>query len=144
MKYLNVQLLDLSGAPHPALRNILSHQDVKKLWCHLKFLTGDFLTNERLSHDQPRHSPACFLCVCPIDSIEHILTSCRATNDVRSRLLPELLNTVARVQPMCAILEYYMVPDIMTQFLLDCSFPNLPETFRIATHNPNITDIFRG
>ena len=39
MKYLNVQLSGLTGAPHPALRNISTTQDVKKLRHHLKFLT---------------------------------------------------------------------------------------------------------
>ena len=143
MKYLNVQLLGLSGAPHPALRNILSPWDVKKLRIHLKFLSGDFLTNERLSRDQPHRSSACTLCGFPSESTEHVVVTCRATNDVRSRLLPELLNTVARVQPMCATLNNYMIPDIMTQFILDCSSPNLPDTYRVPTHNPNITEIFK-
>ena len=35
MKYLNVQLSGLNGAPHPALRNITTTQDVKKLRHHL-------------------------------------------------------------------------------------------------------------
>ena len=143
MKYLNVGLLGLSGAPHPALRDIYMAQDEKKLRIHLKFLTCDFLTNERLSLDQPNRSPACPLCFAPVDSSEHIIAICTATKEVRSRLLPELLNTVARVQPSCALLDYYTYPSIMTQFLLDCSSQNLPDKFRIPTQNPNITDIFR-
>ena len=121
----------------------MSPNDVKKLRIHLKFLTCDFLTNERLAQDQDQHNPACLLCDCPTDSIYHVLATCRATADVRSRLLPELLNTVAKVQPFCAILDNYNDPTIMTQFILDCSSPNLPENFRIPAHNPNITDIFR-
>ena len=143
MKYLNVGLLGLSGAPHPALRNIYTSQDVKKLRIHLKLLTCDFLTNERLSLNQPHHSPACSLCLSPVDSLEHILTVCRATKDVRSRLLPELLNVVAKVQPACALLNCHTEPRVMTQFLLDCSSQNLPDNFRVPTHNPNITDIFK-
>ena len=107
------------------------------------FLTCDLITNEMLSQDQPRNSPACLLCDCPLDSIEHILAICRATADTRNRLLPELLNTVAKVQPLCAILDCYNDPAITTQFILDCSSPNLPESFRIPSHNPDITDIFR-
>ena len=143
MKYSNVGLLGLSGAPHPALRDIFTSQDVKKLRIHLKFLTCDFLTNERLNHDQPHLSPACSLCLSPVDSAEHILTICRATNEVRARLLPEFLNTVARVQPSCELLHCHTKSPIMTQFLLDCSSQNLPDNFRVPTHNPNITDIFK-
>ena len=145
MKYLNVNLLGLSGAPHPAVRNICSNQDAKKLRLHLKFLTSDILTNERLSLNQPHHSAACTLCYDPLDSIEHIMATCRATDDVRGRLLPELLNVVARVQPLCAILEHqtYNTPSILTQFVLDCSSLNLPDKARIPANHPHITDVFR-
>ena len=49
MQYLNVQVQGLSGAPHPALLNVKSMQDVQKLCHHLKILAGDFLTAERLA-----------------------------------------------------------------------------------------------
>ena len=143
MIYLNVQLCGLSGAPHPALRNIRTTQDVKKLRLHLKFLTCDFLTNERLSLDQPSLSPACDLCQAPVDSIEHVLAVCRATQDVRSRLLPDLLNTVARVQPSCSLLHNTASAGILTQFVLDCTSLNLPDSFRIPAHNPDISAVFK-
>ena len=98
MNYLNVKLSGLTGAPHPALHNIYTTQDVKKLRLHLKFLTGDILTNERLSIDQPTLSPACYLCDAPVESIEHVLVVCRATSEVRNRLIKELMNVVASVQ----------------------------------------------
>ena len=104
MNYPNVQISGLTGAAHPALHNILTTQDAKKLRLHLKFLTGDFLTNERLSIDQPHLSSACSLCDHPVESTEHVLVACRATSDVKDRLLPELLNVVATVQPTCGIL----------------------------------------
>jgi hypothetical protein len=47
MQYLNVQLSSLSGRPHPVLHNISTTQDAKKLRLHLKFLTCDFLPNEK-------------------------------------------------------------------------------------------------
>ena len=144
MIYLNVQLSGLSGAPHPAIKNITTTQDVKKLRLHLKFLTCDFITNERLSLDQPSLSPACDLCQAPVDSIEHVLAVCRATNDVRSRLLPDLLNTVAIVQPRCSLLLNTAGADILTQFILDCTSLNLPDPFRIPAHNPDISAVFRN
>ena len=133
MTYLNVQLHGLSGHPHPVLDNIYTTQDVKKLRLHLKFLAGDYLTNDRLALDQPGRSPTCSLCV-GLDSIEHVIYSCRATAPVRSRLLPELLNVVARVHPTCDILSKLHPADIMTQFILDCTSYNLPNPCRIPAN----------
>ena len=141
MKYLNVQLSGLSGRPHPILHNISNTLDVKKLRVHLKFLTSDFLTNERLSLDRPGVSAACDLCHDPTDSIEHILTSCLSTSEVRSRLYPELVNTVAQVQPMSTILLYHPPPHILTQFILDCTSLNLPDSIRVPSHNPGVSKI---
>ena len=140
LKYLNVQLSGLSGRPHPILHNACTTQEVKKLRLHLKFLTCDYLTNERLSKDRPNLSSACDLCH-HTDSIEHVLTSCKATAEVRGRLYPELVNTVGNVQPMCAILTQDPPTNILTQFILDCSSANLPESFRIPIHSPDITNI---
>ena len=58
MMYLNVKVLGLSGCPHPAIQNIFTTQDVKKLRLHLKFLTCDYLTNERLALNHPGKDPA--------------------------------------------------------------------------------------
>ena len=50
------------------------------------------------------------LCICnnfdyeTEKSIQHGMVACRATKEVRDRLLPDLLNTVLSVQPTCAIL----------------------------------------
>ena len=142
MKYLNVELTGLSGAPHPALRDIRTSQEVKKLRIHLKFLTFDYPTNERLWMYQPHHSPACTLCHCPLDSTDHVLTACSATLDVRSRLLPELLNTVAKVQPSCALLDNHTDTAILTQFILDCTSINLPDRYRVPAHNPEVSNVF--
>ena len=143
MKYLNVQISGLTGASHPALHNISTTQDAKKLRLHLKFLTCDFLTNERLSNDQPNLSPACSLCDHPVESIEHVLVACNATNEVRSRLLPNLMNVVANVQPKCGILLYNPPASILTQFILDCTSLNLPDSIRIPLHNPGISAIYK-
>ena len=142
MQYLNVQLTGLSGAPHPCLHNIITTQDVKRLQLHLKFLSGDFLTNERLNLDQPNISPACKLCNAPVESSEHVLVVCRATQEVRSRLVPDLMNTVAQVQPTCELLQCQPSPSILTQFLLDCTSINLPDSFRVPAHNPDISAIY--
>ena len=145
MLYLNVDLAGLSGRPHPVLHNILTTQDAKKARLHLKFLTCDYMTNEKLAKDNPTRSPACDLCPCPapLDSIEHILVTCRATAEVRARLIPELLNIVARVQPQCSILQCYPPPSTLAQFILDCTSNNLPDKIRIPAHNPDIGAVYR-
>ena len=135
LKYLNTQLLGLSGRHHPSLLGIKSTQDVKKLRIHLKFLTGDFLCGERRALDTPGSDPKCLLCLVPVESLEHILVSCRATAEVRHRLYPELLNTVLQVQPNCSILHGCSMSQL-TQFLLDCTSINLQDTLRIPSHNP--------
>ena len=82
MRYLNVQLLGLSGHPHPALLGITNTQEVKKLRIHIKFLTCDFLTADLVAEDQPNRSPTCLLCHAPAETIQHILVECRALAEV--------------------------------------------------------------
>ena len=141
MRFLNVQLSGLSGRPHPALQNIQTTQDCKKLRLHLKFLTCDLIT------DTDKSTPilACTLCSASItDSTEHVLVTCRALSEVRRRLFPELMNTVLQVQPMSGILYADVPPLILTQFILDCSSPNLPCSVRVPAHNPKIPEIYRA
>ena len=59
-------------------------------------------------------------------STEHVLVSCRATSDMRSRLFPELMNKVSQVQPMSSLLDKDVSACILTQFLIYCSSFNLP------------------
>ena len=141
MNYLNVQLQGLSGKPHPALLNISNTQDIPKLRQHLKMLTGDYLTAERLALDTGSN-PKCKLCLAPTENIDHILTKCRATADIKQRMLPELLNSVAIAQPDCIILNLPTQAQYLTQFILDCTSPNLPGNCRIAAHNPLVGTIF--
>ena len=143
MTYLNVQVSGLAGTPHPALVGIRTTREAKKLRLHLKFLTGDFLTGERRSIDLPGSDPSCQLCLTPIETTEHILVTCRATAEVRERLLPELLNVVARVQPSCQILKKFTAAKLLAQFILDCTSLNLDNSTRVPSHNPGIMEIFR-
>ena len=142
--FLNVQLQGLSGGPHPAVQNINSTQDSKKLRAHLKFLCGDFFCGERKAIDTPGSDPKCLLCLAPVESPEHILVLCTAASEIRQRLFPELLNVVSDVQPSCSILSNNtLTSSELTQFLLDCTSLNLKESIRIPLHNPGIGKIFR-
>ena len=140
MTYLNVQISGLSGAPHTALLNINTSQDALRLRFHLKFLTEDYLTAERLAINHGTN-PSCKLCEGKLESIAHILTQCSATADIHQRLLPELLNVVSQVQPSSAILTNQS--QYLTQFILDCSSLNLPQTYRVPTHNPGISQVYK-
>ena len=106
MCYLNVKIAGLSGAPHIALLNIKTTQDVRKLRYHIKFLAGDFLTAERLSLDQGL-SPKCRLCDAPVESLDHVLTGCLATAEICRRILPE--GAVKCCLPSATILSYSQV-----------------------------------
>ena len=135
-----MKLNGLSGAPHIALLNIRTTQDSLKLRLHLKVLAGDLLTGERLA-SQHGTSPSCKLCPALVESTQHVFTECKGTADIRQRLLPELLNVVLQVQPSSAILTNQSA--YLTQFILDCTSINLPDTYRIPAHNPKVSEIFR-
>ena len=79
MIFIYVEVQRQSGATHPALLNIIRTQDAQKLCNRLKFLCGDYLTDERLALKHGSN-PKCKLCPAPIESIKHVLTECRATN----------------------------------------------------------------
>ena len=140
LKFLNVQIQGLSGSPHPALLNISTTQEALKVRHHLKFLSGDYLTAERLAEEHGTN-PQCKLCLAPRESPEHVLTACRATADITQRLLPDLLNAVLSVHPTCGILQNHS--EHLTQFILDCTSLNLPAGYRIGAHNPKISQVFR-
>ena len=143
MMYLNLQVNGLSGAGHPAIRGINTTQEAKKLRPHLKFLTSDIMTNERRALDQPHLSSAYDLCGSSIESIEHVLTICSVTQETRDRLLYDLLSTVSTVQPSCSILLPHLDSSLLTQFILDCTSLNLPDSIRIPAHHPGISEIYK-
>ena len=136
MSFLNTQLLGLSGHPHPALRDIYSTQDVKKLRMHVKFLTCDVQ-----SYVFSDNHGSCSLCSAEAD-IAHLLTSCPATKEVKERLFPTLVNSVLVVQPSCGILTKHPSNQTLAQFIVDCTSINLPEDIRVPAHNPDIGKLF--
>ena len=141
MAYLILQVSGLACLPHPALHNILTTQDVRKLRSHIKFLCGDILTGERLALDQGAN-PACRLCLATVENIDHIIARCRSTHELRERLRPELLNTVAVVAPTCKLLVN-PASKHLTQFLLDCTSLTLPNPYRLSPQNSEISKVFK-
>ena len=51
MKYLNVSTIGLRGRPHPAISNVTTTHDVRKMRPHIKMLTGNYLTLEEKSFE---------------------------------------------------------------------------------------------
>ena len=85
------------------------------------------------------------MCLAPVESTAHALTECSATSDIHSHMLPELLNTVLQVQPNCTILYSPTHPQWLTQFILDCTSPNLPALHRVAaTHMSGRYFLYQG
>ena len=68
--------------------------------------------------------------------------SCVATKDIKDRLYPELMVSIAQAHPENKILNYIPPPWILTQFVLDCTSFNLPVDMRVPAHNPFISDIY--
>ena len=104
LKYLNVQTSGLSGRSHPMLTSVHTTQDVTRLRPHIKMLSGDYLSYVNLDHDRSI-GPHCRMCQlisehpAPPEDLTHILTSCRATTDTRSRIMPTLLNAISDHYP---------------------------------------------
>ena len=153
MSFLNIQLIGLTGRHHPALFGIETTRDVQRLKPHIKMLSGDYLTYSRIALDNKGvGDPSCRICrtsqsvpLVPPDTVQHILTECRGTAEVRERLFPELLNLLLSVEPNHAFLSSLneFCGNNLAQFLLDCTSFNLPEHIRISHDNPRLADIYR-
>ena len=144
MEFLNVQLIGLGGRPHPALTSVTTTRDIPKLRIHLKFLTGDYPTSYRLARDRGTNDNYCRICSSSCEDTKHILVECRATSEYREKLLPELLNTVASIDPSSKILDITTVSSqVLTQFILDCTSLNLSNSCRLSYSHPRINEVFR-
>ena len=147
LRFLNVQLSGLSGRIHPTLSGINTTQDVVRSRQHIKMLSGDYLcyatlAKERGSDPQCKICPSSSLSPAPKEDIIHILTRCRGTAEIRQRIIPELLNAVLAINPLNDILQKHDHLTL-TQFILDCFSPNLPNSIRIAPNIPEAIHILR-
>ena len=145
LQYLNVQATGLTGRLHPALTWVLTTQDVCTVRPHIKMLAGDYLCYRDLAHVRGL-DPHCRLCQllshhpAPAEVREHLLTRCRATSDTRTRIMPDILNTLAASFPHNRLL-CSPTHSLLTQFILDCSSLNLPSDIRIPTSHQSVTSI---
>ena len=110
-------------------------------------LSGDYLcyatlAKERGSDPQCKICPSSSLSPAPKEDIIHILTRCRGTEEIRHRIIPEQLNAVLAINPLNDILQKHDHLTL-TQFILDCFSPNLPNSIRIAPNIPEAIRILR-
>ena len=144
LEFLNVKASGLSGKVHPALSWVMTAYDVNIIRPHLRMLAGDYPSYASISQSGSCE-PYCRLCSNLgssgiIEDIMHILIARRATKDTRSRVTPDLLNTVADHFPTNKILVLPS-PRTTTQFIIDCSSLNLDNGTRISQAHPAFTQI---
>ena len=111
LTFLNVQTTGLAGRPHSVLSGIMTTQEVIRSRIHVKMLSGDYLCNAYRGNDRDK-DVLCQLCQslhphypAPKEDMVHLITRCRATTDTRTRIMPELLNTIADMFPLNEILH---------------------------------------
>ena len=149
MLYLNVNVKGLNGRCHPALQNISSTNDVKRLRPHIKMLCSDLYTYEIKAAYQGG-SPHCRLCQGDsdenrtqpqlVENISHILTKCSAYAEARTRIFHQM--EIICSQSKCEINFKNILkdPEHLTQFILDCTSLNLP--VRISDYDEVCPQIF--
>ena len=139
LRFLNVQVTGLSATVHPLLSWVMTTQDAAIVRPHIKMLSGDypcFVNSDKMSNGEP----LCKLCQplidsaqqCPTEDLVHLLTSCKATIDIRSRVLPDLYNLLSQFHPENSLLSQ-IDNQTLTQFLLDCTSLNLPNEIRLTS-----------
>ena len=145
LSFLNVQTIGLTGRSHPALHSLITAQDVKIARSHLKMLSGDYMCYYYMWKERGS-DPQCRLCpqsqYLP-ETITHILMLCRGTHETRSRIWPELLNTISSIFPRNDLLTTNIDPQTAAQFILDCTSLNLPNNCRIDNSHPGTYEIFK-
>ena len=140
LEYFNVEAIGLSSRAYPIL-DINETRPSLKLKAHLKFLIGDILSYENLSHDRGI-DPHCRLCGMQVESTQHIITECRRYADIRERLYPELMNLVATIDSSSALLTGITSNRVIAQFILDPASLNLPNSYRVSIQHPRLHELY--
>ena len=146
LHFLNVQTSGLSGRPYSTILGILTTQDVAKSRIHLKMLSGDYPCYYYLGSDREQDA-FCRLCHSllpfhppPDEDMVHLLTRCRGTLETRSRIIPELLNTIQQHFPTNGILVHQNHSHL-AQLILDPTSLNLPINMRISPDHPALSPV---
>ena len=143
MKYLNVSLSGLRGCHHPALSGIYTTKEVQKSRIHLKMMAGDFLTYE-IKSKQSGGGPHCRCCQAPSpppEDLPHILTSCDAYSDIRTRFITQYEILCTQAKSDIILSKICDNSEVFCQFVLDPGSFNLKN--RIHTDDPTLDQFFK-
>lgn len=142
LRYFNVSLLGLRGRAHPAIQNVFTPEEVKKMRPHIKFLTGNYLTMKIRSEQSDTISPHCTLCDLGCDQDYcHLLASCDAFQTERNKLLTQLSLLCEKTKNNILLSEFTYEKETLTQFILDPCSLNL--TKRVSMDDPLLPEFFR-
>ena len=142
MLFLNVSLSGLRGRHHPALAGIITTQEVQKSRIHIKMLAGDYFTYE-VKSDQSGGLPHCRCCPTPspVENLQHILTTCSAYLNIRTRIVKEYELICSQTKTNVSFQEIYNFNSTFCQFVLDPSSFNLKD--RLHLNDPILGSLFK-
>ena len=148
MKYFHIGTKGLNGRPHPVLTAAVTTSEVKAMRPVVKLLLSDYYTYS-VKDSQSGGGAHCRLCTTstdqcspPTEDIEHVLTQCVGTAEIRQEKLEELLAVTATAKSgvNCDILRTNS--STLTQFILDCTSNNLDNNVRVSVNDPVMIEIF--
>ena len=142
MKYLNVTLYGLRNRHHPALRDLISTQEVKKSRFHIKMLAGDYFTYS-VKASQSGGSPHCRCCPYPSppEDLSHILYACVAYSELRNRIIGEYQTLCNQTMIPIQFNQFCNDSETFCQFVLDPTSCNL--THRVHIDDPVLGRLFK-
>ena len=136
----------MSGRPHPSISGVTTAHNFIESRIHIKMLLGDYPYFSYLGSHREQDA-SCRLCHFlfpeyppPDEDMVHLITRCRATLETRSRIIPELLNTIKQHFPTNSIL-ILQNHSHLTQLILDPTSLNLPMNMRISPDHPALTQV---
>ena len=143
MKYLNVSLLGLRGRLHPAITDVTTTHEVKKMRPHVKMLSGNYLTFE-IKSLQSGGSDECRLCAqlgeTPYtESLEHLISLCVKFDDFRTRIKAKMMS-ICQESSIPIDIDKLSSSDFC-QFDLDPSSMNLVQ--RVSISHPTLPLLFK-
>ena len=142
LKYFNTELHGLTGRCHPAIQNVMTSEDVKKMRPHIKFLTGNYLTSKILFEQSGKGSPLCNWCLSGQEQDYcHILTSCHIFECERNTFLSNLSLLCEQTQNNLSLTNFLTDKEILTQLVLDPTSLNLSE--RVHMEDPILPAFFK-
>ena len=148
MKYFNVGTKGLNGRHHPVLSNAVTTTEVKALRPVIKMLMSDYFTYS-VKNAQSGGGSHCRLCPVPVggtspptEDIEHVLTQCEGTANIRQKKLEELIAVTAMAKSEINCSTLTSNTRTLTQYILDCTSNNLENDVRVSSSDPLLSDIY--